>query len=140
MVNIYKFCKIFDPTTRRTPRTTSRSHVTQKVRATQNFIKIYSYLWRIFEKNAKKLKLSHRNGKTLFLANLSENNQKIYFYGSCFFNFNFFKNAQEYIDPSGHSRTRFFLQLFLPVISREEKIFIHSNMAYTRNFPGKLSL
>ena len=41
MLNIYKFHKKrnFDPTTWRTSRTTSRWRSTQKVRATQNFIK-----------------------------------------------------------------------------------------------------
>ena len=47
-------------------------------------------LSRIFEKNEKKLNMKSRNGKTLFLVNLSENVQQIYFFGSCYLNFNFF--------------------------------------------------
>ena len=52
-------------------------------------------LWRIFEKIAKK-----------FLVNLSENVKKIYCFGSCYFNFNFFcsflKNAPYFINPFGN--------------------------------------
>ena len=63
MVNLYKFCKreILIQSTWRTSRTTSMWRSTQKVRATQNFIKDkmtgrVNKLWRIFLKIAKKLK------------------------------------------------------------------------------------
>ena len=43
---------------------------------------------------------------TSFMVNLSENFPKIYFFGSCYFNFNYFcsflKNAPDFIDPSGN--------------------------------------
>ena len=63
MVNIYNFVN-FDPTTCRTSET--------------------------FWENCKKLKCSHRNWKTSFLVYLSDKVQKIYFFGSSDFNFNFF--------------------------------------------------
>ena len=78
-VCIYKFCKkeIFDLTTWRTSRTTSRWSLNQKDWAKTNFINtklpegsIYSGA---FLRNMQKSsKWSHRNGKTYFLVNLSE--------------------------------------------------------------------
>ena len=62
MAFIYKFCN-FNPTTRRTSRTSSRWSSTKKVRAKQNFIKdniagrMILILWRIIKKSAKKLKI-----------------------------------------------------------------------------------
>ena len=57
-----------DPTTWRTSKTTSRLRSTQKVRATQNFIndkmtERVDILWRIFVKNAKKLKMMSQERK-----------------------------------------------------------------------------
>ena len=66
----------------------------QKVRATKNFIKDkmtgrVNIILRIFEKIAKKLKMKSQEQKNVVLVNLSENFPKIYFFGSCYFNFDF---------------------------------------------------
>ena len=72
MVSIYKFCKKrnFDPTTWRTLRTTSKWRSTQKIRATEHFIKDeitrrVDILWRISKKIAKKLKMKSQERKNL---------------------------------------------------------------------------
>ena len=70
-----------------TSRTTSRWRSTQKFWSTQNFIKkmtgrVDIYSGAFLRKLQKKVKWSHRKGKMLFLVYLSENVQKIYFFGS----------------------------------------------------------
>ena len=62
-------------------------------------------LWRSFEKNAKKLKIKSRNGKTSLLVNLSENIPQIYFFLGPVTSILFFlqfslKCAADFIDPS----------------------------------------
>ena len=56
-----------------------------------------------FFKKCKIVKNLVQKQKSLFLVNLSENVQKLCFFGSCDLNFNFFlKHAPDYNDPSGH--------------------------------------
>ena len=76
-----------------------REHLgsTQKVLATQNFIKDkmtgrVDILWPIFKKIAKKLRIKSQERKTSFLVDLSENVLKILkmFFWSCDLNYKFF--------------------------------------------------
>ena len=100
----------FDPTTWRTSRTTSRWRLTQKVRATQNFIKDkmtgrVDILWCIFEKIAKKLKMKSQEQKRFFRLIYLKTFHKSTFLGpvtSILIFFAVFSNAPDYIDPSGH--------------------------------------
>ena len=105
MVNIYNF----DPTTWRTSRTTSRWWWTQKVRATQNFIKRRNnwkdqYNMGHFWKKCNKVKNEVAWSKKrcfglIYLITF----WKIYLFGSCYFILTFLQfsqNIPDYIDPS----------------------------------------
>ena len=117
----------------------------QKVWATKNFIKDkmtrrVDILWRILKKMQKSSKWSHRNGKTSFLVNPSENIQ-------LYFNFNFFAvflKLRQSISSSPvilsfmkffvaqSSRTNFFLsivvKLNISVITKATNLFFLVNL------------
>ena len=135
----------------RTSRTTSRWHSTQKVWTTKNFLKpkwpegsIYSGAFLIKMQNS--WKWSHRNRKISFLVNISENIQKIYFFGSCFFNLNFFEvllnnvimSFMIFLYIAETSIIRFFLQLLnISVISKATILICVVNLPLWYKFHKK---
>ena len=104
---IYKCKKKFDPTPRRTSRTSPRWNATKIFESYKIFYKIQNDMKNQYTlahswKSASKLKMKSHDQKNVVLVNLSKHAQKLCFFGSCDFNFNLKFSQKCAIDPYSH--------------------------------------